>query len=310
MINFQVVPPNGGTEGDNFGVSVSLSANTFAVGASGDSSDTGAVYMYGFAVDGADDFAFPLQAKLAPSELEEGSLFGSAVALYVIDVATPEFVSPATLVAGAPGYSNGTGAAFVYTATDSTDPDWGEGVMLPAEAGMTSFGQSVAIFDDLIAVGGVTSSGGVVCVYRYDETSGNWTLEDTLMASDASAGDGFGFSVSLYRDLTSDFEAVLLLVGAPSTSSAYIKIYDPRIQSWIENSKLSSASAGDQFGYSVSVYEGTLAIGSPQGSSGKGGVSIYSPFRDSSAISWRLITEVLFQCTSISGCFINLFLCS
>lgn len=296
----QLTPPGGGAEGDNYGISVSLSNNNLAVGASGDSSDRGAVYMYGFSVNGPDSLFIPLVSKLSPAVLEPGSLFGSAVALYEgAEVSTPEFTPPATVVIGAPGHGGGEGAAFVYMAADGRAPDWGAGTMLVASANVTSsFGQSVAAFGDVVAVGGSGDGGGVVCIYRNDG-AGNWIFEDALMASDASAGDGFGFSLSLYRDLTSDFEAVLLVVGAPASSAVYLKVYNPDVEAWIENSKLTSDSGSDiQFGYSVSCYEGTVAVGAPEASGSAGSVTVYKPYNNSGAgagsprVAWAVQTEV------------------
>ena len=289
-------------EGDNYGISVSLSNNNLAVGASGDSSDKGAVYMYGFSVGGPNDVFFPLVSKLSPAVLEEGSLFGSAVALYEgAEVSTPEFTPPATVVIGAPGHGGGDGAAFVYMAADGTSPDWEKKTtLLSNDPGVTSFGQSVALYVDVLAVGGTMETGGIVSVYRYDDVVlGNWTFEDVLMASDASAGDGFGFSLSLYRDLTSDFEAVLLVVGAPASSAVYLKVYNPNMEAWFENSKLTSDSGSDiQFGYSVSCYEGTVAVGAPEASGSAGSVTVYKPYNNSGTgsgsqrIAWAVQTEV------------------
>lgn len=142
------------------------------------------------------------------------------------------------------------------------------------------------------AVGGVTGSGGVVYTYRLNSSSGAWFEEASLFPSDRSAGDSFGFSISLYRDLSQSLEAVLLLAGAPNVSAAYVMFFDPRVSLWIENSKLTSSLSSDQYGYSVSAYEGTLAVGAPSGSDGKGGVYVYGGFNNSNRVGWYLESQV------------------
>jgi hypothetical protein len=297
------ISPTGGAVGDNFGVSVSLSANNIAVGASGDASDMGAVYMYGFVVDGS-SFDFPLEAKLVPSELGSGSLFGASVCLYEgSEVGIPEYDGAAIIAAGAPGHLSGNGSVFVYFKPDAANASvsWSQQATLAAPAGVTSFGQSVSVFEGILAVGGVTSDGGVVYMYRLDSTSMEWAQEAALVPSDRTTGDGFGSSLSMYIDVTSGFEAVLLLVGAPSVSAAYIMIYDPRISSWIQHSKLESLSSTDQFGYSVSAYEGSLAVGAPLADGGKGGVTVYKPYNNSNRVAWEVQSNVSY-CVSVPVC--------
>lgn len=128
-------------------------------------------------------------------------------------------------------------------------------------------------------------------VYEYD--NGVWSETDALMASDASAGDGFAFSLSMYRDVSVDLEAVILLVGAPSVSAAYVMIYDPRVSSWMQHSKLTSTSGFDEFGYSVCVYDGVFAIGSPQASGSRGGVTVYQPYNASNKVAWAEQSQVI-----------------
>lgn len=108
--------------------------------------------MYGFSVSGPTVFDFPLTAKLVPGSLVSGSLFGSSVAVFEgSEISTPEAPSPVTVVCGAPGASDGEGSAFVYYATDASSPEWtNQGVLTPSDSSVTSFGQSVALFLDVL----------------------------------------------------------------------------------------------------------------------------------------------------------------
>ena len=101
---------------------------------------------------------------------------------------------------------------------------------------------------------------GSVCVFKYDGTS--WVQQAKLTASDGTAGDFFGFAVSISADGT------VALIGAytednvgTDSGSAYVFKYNGT--SWEQHYKLtaSDGTAGDFFGFAVSVSpDGTTAL--------------------------------------------------
>ena len=105
-------------------------------------------------------------------------------------------------------------------------------------------------------------SSGSAYVFRYDEDEEEWVEEQKLNASDAAAGDYFGWGVSIRDDLIA-VGAYLDDDTAFSTGSAYVFRYDEDEESWIEEDKLNAddADAGDYFGYSVSVGVDFIAVG-------------------------------------------------
>lgn len=126
-----------------------------------------------------------------------------------------------------------------------------------------NFGRSVSVNDDVMVVGAIgcdevgEESGGAY-VYRLDGV--NWVEEAKLVASDGMAGDHFGWSVAVDRDV--------IVVGAPrgeqilgKVSWAYVFRYDG--VNWVEEAKLipGDGATGSHFGYSVSVKDDVIVVG-------------------------------------------------
>ena len=96
--------------------------------------------------------------------------------------------------------------------------------------------------------------------YIFKREGENWTQKAKLTASDGSAGDGFGGSVSISADY--------VIVGASKddedgtrSGSAYIFKRDPNTETWVEQIKLkrSQDTPFDELGISVFI-NGTSAI--------------------------------------------------
>jgi len=225
------------TTGDRFGRSVALSAdgNTLAVGAlqedsaatgvNGDQADNsapiaGAVYIFTFDSTGG----WTQQAYVKASNTGEGDLFGQIVALSgdgnTLAVGARHEDSAAT---GANGVQtddskNNAGAVYVYT-RDSADV-WTQQAYVKANNTDADdlFGNTVALSGDgnSMAVGahfegsaatGVNSDhtdnsatgAGAIYVFTRD-SAGIWTQQAYVKASNADAGDFFGWTVALSSD--------------------------------------------------------------------------------------------------------------
>jgi hypothetical protein len=238
----------------NFG-SVSASGDTVAVGARDQTTNGtsgGAVYVF---VRSAS--VWSQQAKLVASDLKQGAEFGHAVAL-----------SGDTLVVGAywaDGTVVGTGAAYVFTRSGTT---WTEDAKLTAFDGANAdnFGATVAISGGTIVVGAprdtlTTSIEGSAYVFVGGGSS--WSLEQKLTASDASADDDFGASISLDGDRVA--------IGAdtagpsPSDESGAAYVFDRVGTTWSQSARLNAAFRGpfDRFGAGVSLQGDFLVVGAP-----------------------------------------------
>lgn len=184
------------------------------------------------------------------------------------------------------GANNGlgnSGAAYVFAR---------EGQMWIAEAYLKAsntgpsdeFGATVALSGDTIAVAApledsastgidgnqlentATNSGAV---YIFVRDGDDWSQQAYIKASDTTAGDEFGRSLSLF--------GTTLVVGAPGKNSgrggAYVFIRTGT--TWSQQAALSTpnGSPGDQFGAAVSIWSDWLAVGAPNEDSNATGIN-------------------------------------
>jgi heat shock protein HslJ len=235
---------------DSFGRSVSLSGDRALVGAYQDSgcaagadgSYCGSAYVYRY-----NGSTWVQEQKLTASDAAGFAYFGVSVSL-----------------SGNRALVGTRRSAYVYRFEGTA---WVEEQKLTASDAVASsyFGFSVSLSGDRALVGAVFDdcSAGLYCgsayVYRYDGTA--WVEEQKLTASDAAAGDRFGYSVSLSGDQA--------LVGADYDNcaagircgSAYVYRYDGT--AWVEEQKLAASDAAedDTFGSSVSLSGNRAIVG-------------------------------------------------
>ena len=195
------------TDGDHFGISVTVSGDTAVVGAyfedDGITANNGAAYV--FTRTGG---VWSQQAKLLAADKANTDFFGISVAL-----------SGDTAVVGASveddSGTTDNGAAYVFTRTAGV---WTQQQKLLAadKSASDNFGASVAVSGDTAVVGaygeddgGTTGNGAA---YVFTRTGGVWTQQQKLLAADVANNDQFGWSVALSGDTA--------LVGARSESDS------------------------------------------------------------------------------------------
>ncbi len=158
--------------------------------------------------------------------------------------------------------NTGQGKAYIFYWTGTT---WTEQAQLTASDGAASdhFGCSVSISGDYAIIGaeykdisGNSNQGKAYIFYR---TGTTWTEQAQLTASDGTADDNFGCSVSIsgdYAIIGADFKNVS---GNSNQGKAYI--FHRSGTTWTEQTQLtaSDGAASDHFGYSVSI-DGDYAI--------------------------------------------------
>ncbi len=270
--------PADGDASDVFGHWVDIDGNVATIGAVGDDDvilDSGAVYVYRYDPDSEQ---WNMEQKLKASNAGFNDLLGFSVA-----------VDDDVLIAGAHLHDVAAfdaGAAYVFR----FDPDlkmWLEEAKFVAFDAdeQDLFGQTVGISGDVAVVGSSRDDddgdrSGSAYVFRRS-AKGDWSLDTKLTASDAKAGDWFGYAVSISNQN--------ILIGARfedhscnppndpecNDSAAYLFHYDSKSALWVEQTKLisSDGAAGDQFGFSVSIdgsrgIVGTLADADAGPSSG------------------------------------------
>lgn len=233
-----------GAAGDNFGIASDIDGTTAVVAArfdDGVAADTGSVYV--FVRSGS---IWNQQAKLTAPDAAASDQFGTAVA-----------VSGNTVVVGAASddeLGTNSGSVYVFVRNGST---WSlqDKFVAGDGAALDFFGQVVDVHGDTAVVGAslnddAGSSSGSAYVFVRSGT--NWVQQAKLTASDAAAGDQFGFSVSISGNT--------LAIGVPQdddagTGSGSAYVFVRTGTTWSQQAKLtaSDAAAGDQFGFAVSA---------------------------------------------------------
>ena len=201
--------------------------------------------------------------KLLASDAEAGDRFGYSVA-----------VSGDTAVVGARSEDaggNDAGAAYIFQRDEGSADNWGELKKLLASDAQPgdSFGFSVTISGDTAVVGAVFEDAGgddAGAAYLFQRDQGgadSWGEVAMLTASDAQAGDLFGWSVAVSGD-SAVVGAFFEDAGGLFAGAAYLFQRDQGgADNWGEVKKLtaSDAQGGDEFGSGVAVSGDTAVVG-------------------------------------------------
>jgi hypothetical protein len=247
--------------GSLFGYSVAISGNTIVAGAP----DRNVVYVFVKPKSGWPALMTQTAELIGPYN---ATGFGWSVA-----------ISGNTIVVGAPfsgSHSQGSAYLFVKPNGGWTNTFGNYTAELSAsDLGGTiddNFGSSVSVSGNTVVVGEPNGNNNAQpgSVYLFVKPAGGWgdmTQTAELTASDALAGNAFGFSVSINNGT--------VLVGAycaPVTQSgcgpgaAYVFVAP--LGGWVDGTQTAELTASDgavwdEFGESVSVSGRALAIGAP-----------------------------------------------
>ncbi len=254
----KIVAPDGAA-GDRFGHTLAIDGDIMAVGAyrdddmcpGGGSCNTGSVHIYR-----KSNGQWTHETELHPDDLAAGDQFGRAVAL-----------SGNTLLVGSPlddDAGSASGSAYVFTFTGG---QWTQQAKLTAAdaAGGDSFGDAVAIADDIAIIGALlddhSAGNNAGSAYIFQRFKTTWTQTRKLMAQDAASADNFGNAVALNGDT--------IVIGAENdddpvvgrnTGSAYMFTLINGM--WMQTEKVTAGNIerDARFGWSVCVLGETAAI--------------------------------------------------
>jgi len=253
----QKIDPLDGMAGDNFGRSVAVQGTTALIGTHWDDTveggvNAGSAYIYKF-----DGSTWNQARKLVPFDSNPGSTFGNACAI------DGNFLAVTSWRDNPSG--NDSGSVYVWR-FDGVEWLFDQKLVASDGASLDQFGRGVWISGNAMVIGawrndddGIDS--GCAYVFRYNGV--DWVEEQKLRASDAEAGDNFGFSVSIDDDE--------ILVGshledsaAPDAGAAYFFRYNG--SSWVEAQKVtvSDASAANRAGFAVALQNGTAIVSAHQ----------------------------------------------
>jgi len=240
-----------GAAGDEFGLTVSVSGETIAVGArlaDNIGPDSGSVYVFERRAG-----RWTEAAKLMASDAAPSDLFGRPA------------ISGDTIVVGTDfddDKGENSGSAYVFVRRDGV---WQEVAKLTASDGAAGdeLGISAAISGNALVVGALGHDGagkgsGAAYVYeRHDET---WREVAKLLARDSASADGLGLSVAVDDDT--------IVVGALAhedrafdAGSAFV--FERQNGTWREVAKLTASDGAvlEHFGVSVAVSGNTIVVG-------------------------------------------------
>ncbi len=190
--------------------------------------------------------------KISPPSGSTGDYFGSSVS-----------TSGNFVIVGAYGegdwVTENHGAAYIFEKSES---GWNQIARLTAsDAGeWDSFGRSVSISGNYAIVGAYGDDYSTGAAYIFEKLESGWTEVAKLTASDASAEDNFGLSVSI----SGNYAIMGAYIDDNGTGAAYI--FERTDSGWSQVAKLTASDAAtwSYFGYNVSI-SGNHAIVSANG---------------------------------------------
>lgn len=298
---------------DYFGISVAIDVDTLAVGARQEDSnasgiggsqsdnsltDSGATYIFTRSAG-----VWTQQAYIKAATPQIFSYFGNCVAINsdTLIVGAMYESSSATGVDGSvDSLAPMSGAAFVFTRSGAT---WTQQAYLKQSTNLLSnigsvFGVSMSLhgstlvvgrpFDDASTVGvnpieGSTDAVDSGAVYVFTRSGTTWSQQAYIKASNPSAGDNFGYSVSLHSDtlaVGSQFEdSTATTIGGAQNDSGFnvgaAYVFTRSAGVWTQQAYIKAANSGhsDQFGASVSASVDSLAVGTRLEDSSSTGVN-------------------------------------
>ena len=262
-----------------FGFSVSMDGGLLVIGATDEDFDNGIEIIdsgaaYIFELDEVNGTWTEVQ-KIGPSDAQDGDQFGYSVS-----------IDGNHIIVGAPFENHDAegnnsldraGSAYIFE-YDASSNNWMEANKIVASDRDSDdrFGHSVAISGDLALSGawgfdsstGVLTDSGAAFAFKKNPTTGEWVEIQLITPNLEGTRAEFGYSLSM--------DGTTGLIGAyserrdasggnslTSAGAAYIFNYDAVGELWSEDQKLVSSDreAGDRFGISVDLSDGTAVVG-------------------------------------------------
>lgn len=245
--------PSDGTENAEFGFSIAIDDGIVAIGAKGDNengTNAGAAYLFNAST------GVQLH-KLLPSDGAAGDEFGNSIAIDNGIVAVGAW--------RADEFGDASGAAYLFDASTGNQL---EKVLPDTGNNFQTFGVSVAIEDDVLAIGARTyfvlgEGFNFARAYLFDVPTGDQVdiLKPNILNLNGDLGGFFADCI--------DIDNGLVAVGAPNRSvvfdhSGAAYVFDASTGAQIQYIVPEDAHDRDNFGISVSIDNGTVLVGAHQ----------------------------------------------
>jgi hypothetical protein len=198
-----------------------------------------------------------LIAEFQPPDAHSGSFYGDSVSIY-----------GSTAVVGSPFHTVGPTEGVVYTYTKGLSGWKLQSEFNPTDGGPgDDFGRSVSLYGSTLVVGAPghstpnATTEGTVYVFTYSGT--RWNKVAELEPSDGQSAEGFGFATAIYGNTLVASTATRAIAGQQE-NAAYV--FTKSGSTWVQKSELvaPNGAVGDDFGQSLSISEGNLAVGAPE----------------------------------------------
>lgn len=167
------------------------------------------------------------------------------------------------LFVGSPDISSYSGSVDIFKRESNGSYGFFQSLNSYSNA-LDSFGWDISVDGQDLAVSSLQSinnQSGKVSIFENNGT--NWNFNSFLSADDNQSNDEFGYAINLVGSR--------LLVGAPKadangTNSGAAYIFEKNASGWFQTEKLvpTGLSAGDEFGYSVTLSENMAFVGARQ----------------------------------------------
>ncbi len=275
---WDLVGPSSATGDEYFGVSMALSGDYLVVGASGESSGTGAVYVFRN-IEGT----WCQVQEITASDGEPGDGFG-----YSVDIDGNTLIIGSIMGDSAGAGGDDVGAAYFYELQECT---WTNEQKINAsdyEVG-TRFGESVSISGNRAFVGAAKWHSTGKAYYFEKDGGGVWDELADIEPDDGADGDVFGRAVCLSgnralvgSEYGRNFDGVM-------TGAVYVyELTDQTLTA-------TGGSSGARYGKSVDVDGNTVIVGAPlddNAGTNAGAAYIYECSGDSCSQTQLLATGV------------------
>lgn len=291
----QILSAGAGDANDRFGAAVAIDDGRIVVGAPGEdsaarmvdgdtsnnaASDAGAAYV--FTLEGA---TWARTAYLKAQNADPGDRFGSAVGVRGAEIVVGASGEASASVSGAEQALDnsrpGAGAAYVFQAGP-----WRQTAYVKGDDQARGFGSSLAVGDQLLAVGApnsIVANTSPGRAYFFERAGQAWSTARVIAGTDTDDEDAFGSSVAVDGDL--------VVVGAAGEGGTVAGVDPPSrndTESFVGAVYVFHAAAGvavqdhylkaavldadDRFGESVGVSGGRVCVGAPGEASASHGV--------------------------------------
>ncbi len=260
-----------------YGTAVAINENFAVVGASRETTASGAAYVYG--KDGNGNWSY-IQRFDAPDP-NFGAEFGGGAKISENHI----------VIAAGRANVNGvirTGALYVYD-FNGTTWDFGQKIIageLAEDAKLGMNPTSLAMQNNVIVAGAPGENAWEGRVYVFEKIAGNWTEVQKLSSPNPQVNENFGLAVA--------FSENYLIVGAneEDNTKGAVHIFEKDNNGmWVYLKKIFASDAMPEayFGSSVSIYNETIAIGAYHDNGGIGATYIFE--RDGSG-DWNEIDKI------------------